>query len=161
MFERVKKPEEAFSQRLGSALKLERTILEVLEVNVRNAESADVKELLGARLEESRADVQALESAFGLLGWEVDDSPCPVADAFEKEDKAKIRKAQPAVVDIVVLQGMLEIEHYAIGVYESLTIRAGAMDRQDVVELLQGNVRAKRVSLEGVKALLEAAGRRS
>jgi ferritin-like metal-binding protein YciE len=57
-------------------------------------------------------------------------------------------------VDTVVLQGVVEIEHYGIGVYENLMIRAGAMNRQDAVELLQRNVRAKQIALEKTKALL-------
>jgi ferritin-like metal-binding protein YciE len=113
-----------------------------------------VKELLGFHLEESRANVQNLESVFGLAGWEVDEAPCPVAEVFEKEDKSKIKKARPGVVDSVVLQGVVEIEHYGIGVYENLIIRARAMKRQDVVELLQRNVRAKQMALEKTKALL-------
>lgn len=154
MFERFNTPEEAYNHKLGAALKMERTILEILEVNVRNAEDARVKELLGFHLEESRANVQNLESVFGLLGWEVEEAPCPVAGAFEKEDKSKIKKARPGVVDTVVLQGVVEIEHYGIGVYENLIIRAKAMNRRDIDELLQRNVRAKQVALKKTKALL-------
>jgi ferritin-like metal-binding protein YciE len=61
---------------------MERTILEILEVNVRNAEDARVKELLGLHLEKSRANVQNLESVFGVVGWEVDEAPCPVAEGL-------------------------------------------------------------------------------
>ena len=154
VFERFNTPEEAYNHKLGAALKMERTVLEILEVNVRNAEDARVKELLGFHLEESRANVQNLESVFGVVGWEVDEAPCPVAEAFEKEDKSKIKKARPGVVDTVVLQGVVEIEHYGIGVYENLIIRARAMNRQDIVELLQRNVRAKQTALEKTKVLL-------
>lgn len=154
VLERFKAPEEAYSSKLGAALKMERTVLEILEVDVRNAEDARVKELLGFHLEESRANVQNLESVFGVLGWEVEEAPCPVAEAFEREGKSKIKKAPPGVVDTVALQGAVEIEHYGIGVYENLIIRARAMDRQDAVELLQPNVRAKRTALEKTKALL-------
>lgn len=154
MLERFKTPEEAYNHKLGAALKLERTILEILEVDVRNAEDARVRELLGFHLEGSRANVQNLESVFGVVGWEIAEAPCPVAEAFEKEDKSKIKKAPPGVVDTVALQGVVEIEHYGIGVYENLIIRAGAMDRQDAVELLRRNVRAKQAALAKTKALL-------
>lgn len=154
MLERFNTPEEAYNHKLGAALRMERTVLEILEVNVRNAEDARVRELLGFHLEESRANVQNLESVFGISGWEADEAACPVAEAFEKEGKSKIKKARPGVVDTVVLQGVVEIEHYGIGVYENLIIRARAMDRQDIVELLQRNVRAKQIALEKAKALL-------
>lgn len=154
VFERFNTPEEAYGHKLGAALKMERTVLEILEVNVRNAEDGRVKELLGFHLEESRANVQNLESVFGVLGWEVDEALCPVAEAFEKEGKSKIKKARPGVLDTIALQGVVEIEHYGIGVYENLIIRARAMNRQDIVELLQRNVRAKQIALEKAKALL-------
>lgn len=154
MLEGFSTPEEAYSDKLGAALKMERAVLEILEVNVRNAEDARVKRLLASHLEESRATGQILESVFGTLGWEVAEAPCPVADAFEKEDKAKIKRAGPGIVDTVVLQGVVEVEHYGIGVYENLLSRARAMRRLDIDEPLQRNARAKRVVLEQSKAML-------
>ena len=83
---------------------MERTVLEILEVDVKNAENGLVVELLGSHLEESRAHVPTVESAFSLLGREIDDSPCPVIDAFEKEGETHIKKAEATIVDAIILQ---------------------------------------------------------
>ncbi len=153
MFERFKTPEEAYNYRLGAALKMERAVLEILEVEVKNAKNGLVVELLGSHLEESRAHVPTVESAFSLLGWEITDSPCPVIDAFEKEGEAHIKKAETTIVDAIVLQDAAEIEHYEIGVYENLIVSAKAMHRHDVAELLQLNIESERAALGKIMAL--------
>jgi ferritin-like metal-binding protein YciE len=153
VFERFNTPEEAYNYRLGAALKMERTNLEILEVDVKNAENGLIIELLGSHLEESRAHVPAVESAFSLMGWEIDDSPCPVIDAFEKEGEAHIQKAEVTIVDSIILQDTAEIEHYEIGVYENLIIWARAMSRHDVAELLQRNMESERAALGKIMAL--------
>jgi ferritin-like metal-binding protein YciE len=150
---RLNSPEEVYSHRLGAALKMERAVQEILEVNVKNVENALVTELLGSHLEESRSHAPTLESAFSLLGWEIDDSPCPVIEAFEKEGETQIKKAEAPVVDGVVLQGAAEVENYEIGVYENLILYAEAMNRLDVAELLRRNIRSERAALAKIRAL--------
>jgi ferritin-like metal-binding protein YciE len=147
MFAKLNTPEEAYSYRLGAALRMERTVLEILEVNVKNAENGLVVEFLGAHLEESRSHVPTVESAFSLLGWEIDDSPCPVIDAFEKEGETHIKKVATTIVDAIILQDAVEIEHYEIGVYENLIVGARAMHRHDVAELLQRNIESEQAAL--------------
>jgi ferritin-like metal-binding protein YciE len=150
---RLNTPEEVYSYRLGAALKMERAAQEILEVNVKNVENALVAELLGSHLEESRSHAPTLESAFSLLGWEIDDSPCPVIEAFEKEGEAQIKKAEATVVDGIVLQGAAEVESYEIGVYENLILYADAMNRLGVTELLRRNARSERAALAKIRAL--------
>jgi ferritin-like metal-binding protein YciE len=153
MFERLNTPEEAYNYRLGAALEMERTVLEILEVNVKNAGNGLVVEFLGSHLEESRSHVPTVESAFSLLGWEIDDSPCPVIDAFEKQGETHIKKAEATIVDVIILQDTVEIEHYEIGVYENLIIGAKAMHRHDVAELLQRNIESEQAALREFMAL--------
>lgn len=153
MLERFNTPEEVYNYRLGAALTMERAVLEILEVGVKTVENGLVVELLGSHLEESRAHVPTVESAFSLLGWEIADSPCRVIDAFEKEGEAHIKKAEATIVDAIVLQDAAEIEHYEIGVYENLIVSARAMHRHDVAELLQRNIESERAALGKIMAL--------
>jgi ferritin-like metal-binding protein YciE len=150
---RLNTPEEVYSYRLGVALTMERVVQEILEVNVKNAENALVVELLGSHLEESRSHAPTLESAFSLLGWEIDDSPCPVIEAFEKEGETQIKKAETTVVDGIVLQGAAEVESYEIGVYDNLILYAQAMNRLDVAELLRRNGSSERAALAKIRTL--------
>lgn len=58
-----------------------------------------------------------------------------------------------SLVDSVILQGAVEVEHHEIGVYENLPINANAMDREDVVAVLARNCESEQSALEKVKTL--------
>jgi len=156
MFERLKTPEEAFNYKLGATLKMERTVLEMLEDNVEKAHETKLKQLLRHHHDETARHVKNVERAFGVLGWDIDDSPCPAIEGLEKEAKANIKKADESLVDAVILQGAVETEHHEIGVYENLIINARALGRQDVADLLQQNLNDEQHTLEEVRSLEES-----
>ena len=114
MFERLNTPEEALNYKLGAALTMEKTVLGILEESIDNAQDEEVKTLFREHHGESQEHVRTLERAFELLGWEVDESPCPAIDGLEKEGKTTVKKADDAVVDLILLQGALEVEHHEI-----------------------------------------------
>jgi len=154
MFERLHTPEEAYDYKLGATLKMERKVLEILEQNVEEAHDERVKALFRHHHDETRGHVANVERAFGLLGWEVDDSPCPAIEGLDKEGKANAKKSDDAIVDAILLQGAVEVEHHEIGVYENLILNARAMGREDVAGLLGQNVEQERHTLEEVKSLM-------
>jgi ferritin-like metal-binding protein YciE len=103
------------------------------------------------------------ELALQLFGWDVDTSSCPAIEGLEKEAKAITKKADDTIVDLILLQGAVEVEHHEIGVYENLIINAEEMDRDDVVDVLKQNLEVEQHTLDEVKQLqrhLAAAGPR-
>ena len=126
-------------------------VLEILEANIEAAQDVKVKDLLRTHQSESQDHVRNVEEVFGLMGWAIDDSPCPAG--LEKEGAAMVKKTDDSLVDSVILQGAVEVEHHEIGVYENLIINANAMDRQDVVAVLQRNIESEQSALEKVKTL--------
>ncbi len=155
MFERLNTPAEAYNYKLGAALKMERTVLAILEANIDEAKEQKVGQLFRQHLDESRSHVTNLEEVFRLMGWEVDDSPCPAIDGLQGEGKANAKKTDDTLVDSVLLQGAVEVEHHEIGVYENLIINARAMGRDDVVTMLQRNLDSEQHALGQAKALQE------
>ena len=153
MFERLNTPTEAYEYKLGATLKMEQTVLEILEANIDAAQDSKVKDLLRAHQTESQEHVRNVEAVFALFGWDVDDSSCPAIDGLQKEGAAMVKKTDDSLVDSVILQGAVEVEHHEIGVYENLIINAEAMDRQDVVAVLRRNIESEQGALEKVKAL--------
>jgi ferritin-like metal-binding protein YciE len=154
MLERFRSHGEAYEQKLEAALGMERTVLEIFELGVRNSTRAQVKELLSSRLEDLRRQVETLESIFLLFGWEASAAPFPAMGALAKECKSNIRRAEGPTVDAVVLKIALEAEHLRIGVYENLVIHAAAMDRPEVVERLQRSLGFTQSALDTVKFVL-------
>jgi len=153
MFERLNTPQEALNFKLGATLTMERKVLEVLDDNIEHAQDEKVKALLRSHRDESERHVANVEEAFGMLDWEVDDSPCPAIDGLEKEGKATVKKADDALVDSVILQGALEVEHHELGVYENLLINIKAMGRDDVARLLHQNFESEQDALDKVRRL--------
>ena len=151
MFERLNTPQEAYNYKLGAALKMEHTVLDMLDKNAEKAQDARLKELFRHHQEETRQQIRNIEGAFAAFGWEVDTSPCPAIEGLEKEGRSNARKADDSVVDSVIAQGAAEVEHHEIAVYENLIINARAMGREDVVRLLEENLEQERHTLGEVQ----------
>jgi ferritin-like metal-binding protein YciE len=150
VFERLNTPQEAYNYKLGAALKMEQTVLDMLDKNVEEAQTEQVKQLFRHHQDETRQQIANIEQAFALFGWNVDTSPCPAIEGLEKEGRATAKKTDDALVDGVLLQGAAEVEHHEIGVYENLIINARAMGRGDVVQLLQQNLQQEQHTLREV-----------
>jgi ferritin-like metal-binding protein YciE len=154
MFERFNTPEEAYEFKLGAALTMEREVLGILLAGIDAARGEKVQDLLRDHHNETLAHVKAVEAAFGLLCRGVDDSPCPAIKGLDTEVRANLKKADEAIVDSVVLQGAVEVEHHEIAVYENLLIEAEAMGRDDVVDMLERNISSEQSTLLKLKTML-------
>lgn len=159
MFERLNTPEEIFSFKLGAALKMENTILEMLADLEESAQREELKAALRRHAEETHRHVENIEQAFRLLGEEIDDSPCPAIDGLQAEGKATIKKTDDAVVDAVILAGAAETEHHEIAVYETLITNAEARGANEVAQLLRENLQSENQTLREVRQTFEQLAR--
>jgi ferritin-like metal-binding protein YciE len=155
MFERLTTPQEAYEYKLGAALTMERRVLSILEDSIEEAQDTDVEGVFRHHHVDTKGHVRNLEEAFGLFGWEVDDSPCPAIDGLMAEAKANATKTDKSLIDAVLLQGAVEVEHHEIAVYENLIIHARALGREDVAAVLARNLSSESQTLEEVKRVLE------
>jgi ferritin-like metal-binding protein YciE len=152
VFERLNTPQELFSFKLGAALKMENTVLEMLGDLQEEAQRDQLKEQFRHHADETREQIANIERAFQALGEEPDDSPCPAIEGIEKEGKANIKKADDSVVDAVILSGAAETEHHEIAVYEGLITHAEAMGNDEIVRLLSENLEQEQHTLDEVKS---------
>ena len=146
--ETIETPRELYLFKLGAALKMENTILEMLPQLEEHAQDTQLKQSLRQHFEETQGHVQNLEQAFSALGEEPDDSPCPTIEGLEKEGQANLKMVDDSLNDHVIISGVCETEHHEIAVYEGLIANAGAMGEQDVVALLQENLEQEQAALE-------------
>lgn len=162
MFEKLTTAEEIYSFKLGAALTMERTTLEMLAELEEHAQREDLKRLFREHAMETRQHVANIERSFELLGEEVDDSPCPAIQGLQKEGQATVKKTDDRVVDAVLLSSANETEHHEIAVYENLIVHAGALGQEDVVALLRENLEQEQHTLgEVLKATVKHAQQRS
>jgi ferritin-like metal-binding protein YciE len=159
MFERLNTPEELFSFKLGAALKMENTVLEMLGKLEEEAQHDELKQQFRHHADETREQIANLEQAFKALGQDPDDSPCPAIEGIEKEGNANIKKADDSVVDAVILSGAAETEHHEIAVYEGLITHAEAVGQPRIVELLSQNLEQEQHTLEDVKSATQKVAR--
>ncbi len=148
MFERLHTPEEIFSFKLGSALTMERNLVDVLEELEEQAQRNEIKQALREHRDETRQHVANIERCFELLGEDVDDSPCPTIEAMAKEGKATIKKTDDPLIDAIILSAATEAEHHEIAVYETLITNAQARGASEVAGLLRQNLEQERHALQ-------------
>jgi ferritin-like metal-binding protein YciE len=144
----IETPRDLFLFKLGAALKMENTILEMLPQLGEHAQDPQLQQALQHHFEETQGHARNLEQAFSALGAEVSESPCAAIEGIEKEGQANLKMVDESLNDHVILSGVCETEHHEIAVYEGLIMKAEAMGEQDVVALLQENLENEEATLQ-------------
>ena len=144
----IETPQDLYVHKLGAALKMENTILDMLPELEGQANETQLKQSLRQHLEQTQRHVANLEQAFQVLGAEVDESSCPAIEGLEKEGQANLKMVDDRLNDNVILSGVAETEHHEIAVYEGLIDQAEAMGEQRVVSLLQENLKDEQAMLQ-------------
>ena len=155
MFEKLNTPEEIFSFKLGAALSMERTVLDMLGDLQQETNRDEIRQMLATHADETKQHIANIEKSFELLGEEIDDSPCPAMQGIEKEGKATLKKIDDSIIDAGILSGAIETEHHEIAVYEILVTNAKARGASEVAALLQQNLDSELATLEKVKSTAE------
>jgi len=154
----IETPHELFLHKLGAALTMEETILDMLDKLQEEASDPTLKRNLQHHRRETENHVANLQQIFRALGEEPETQACPTIEGLQKEGKEMIKEADESLVDAVILSGVIETEHHEIAVYDGLIIQAEQMDDEDVVALLQENLEQEEGALDkAVKGAEESA----
>jgi ferritin-like metal-binding protein YciE len=154
----IETPTELFVHKLGAALTMEETVLAMLENLQDKASDAQLRRDLQHHHQESEQQVGNLKRIFDALGEEPKKQDCPAIDGLEKDGEQMIKQVDDALVDSVILSGVVETEHHEIAVYDGLIIQAELMDGDDIVALLHENLEQEEAALDkAVKALEQVA----
>ena len=154
----VETPSQLFVHKLGAALTMEETILEMLEELQDKASDPKLRTQLQQHHTETQQQIQNLRRIFDALGAPPEKQPCAAIEGLEKEGQQTIKEVDDALVDSVILSGVIETEHHEIAVYDVLIIKAEQMDDDDVVALLQENLEQEEATLDkAVKAAEQSA----
>jgi ferritin-like metal-binding protein YciE len=157
---KIESPEELFIYKLGAALTMEETILELLEKLQQEANDPSLRRQLQQHHKETQGQVDNLHRVFEALGEPINRRPCPAIEGLEKEGDMLLKEVDESLNDAVILQGVLETEHHEIAVYDGLIIMAEQMGDDDVIALLNENVEQEAATLEkAIKATEQLAKR--
>ena len=158
---KIETPRDLYVHKVGAALKMENTILEMLPQLEENANDSQLKQALRQHFEETQRHVTNLERVFDALGAEVDESACPAIEGLEKEGQANLKMVDDSLNDQVILGGVCETEHHEIAVYEGLITKAEAMGEQDIVALLQENLEQEQATLQKAQQMGQQVAQRA
>jgi ferritin-like metal-binding protein YciE len=159
VLDRIESPRGLLEFKLGSALKMEHTVLEMLDKLREEARRPELKRQFAHHADETRAQIENLEQSFAALGTEADDKPSPTIEAIDKEGKANIKLADERMVDAVILSGATDTEHHEIATYETLITHAEALGEHEVAGRLRDNLQQEQHTLEELKeAMRKVAG---
>src|SRR5436190_4482487 len=151
---------DLYLHKLGAALKMEQTILEMLPELEEKANDAQLKAALNQHYGQTQTHVSNIEKAFEALGAEPDDSPCPAIEGLEKEGQSNLKMVDDSLNDDVIIAGVTETEHHEIAVYEGLITYGTAIGEQDVISFLQQNLEQEQATLQTAKQISQQLARR-
>jgi ferritin-like metal-binding protein YciE len=154
----VETPTDLFVHKLGATLTMEETILELLEELEDKASDPKLQKQLQQHHTETVQQIQNLRRIFDALGEAPEKRPCPPIEGLENEGRQMIKEVDEALIDSVILGGVIETEHHEIAVYDVLIIQAEQMVDDDIVALLQENLEQEEATLDkAVKAAEQSA----
>ena len=147
----IESPRELYMHKLGAALKMENTILEMIPQLEEHANNEQLRQALEHHRQETERHVANVERAIQALGEEPNESPCPAIEGLEKEGQSNLKTVDDSLNDHVIVSGVCETEHHEIAVYEGLITHADEMGHEDVVALLQENLEQEEHTLKEVE----------
>jgi ferritin-like metal-binding protein YciE len=154
----VETPTDLFVHKLGATLTMEETTLELLEELQDKASDPKLQKQLQQHHTETVQQIQNLRRIFDALGEAPEKKPSPAIEGLEKEGRQMIKEVDEALIDSVILGGVIETEHHEIAVYDVLIIQAEQMDDDDIVALLHENLEQEEATLDkAVKAAEQSA----
>lgn len=150
---------ELYVHKLGAALKMEKTILEMLPKLEEAATDRDLKQTLARHRRETENHVRNLEKVFRTLGADPQEQPCPTIDGLEEEGESMLDTVDAHLYDAVILSGVVETEAHEIAVYDGLITKAKHMGEHDVVSLLQENLASEQHALQQARREMDRVAR--
>jgi ferritin-like metal-binding protein YciE len=144
----IESPRELFVHKLGAALTMEETILEMLGELEGKANDPRLRRDLQQHYKETEGQVENLSRVFAALGEEPKKQPCPTIEGLKDEGESMLEQVDESLNDSVILSGVLETEHHEIAVYDGLIITAEQMGDDDVIALLNENIEQESATLQ-------------
>jgi ferritin-like metal-binding protein YciE len=148
----INSPTELFTHKLGAALTMEQTVLQMLQTLEQKAQSPELKEQFSHHRDETQRQISNLQHVFSALGEQPETQPCPTIEGLKEESEQMISQTSDEIIDAVLLSSAAETEHHEIAVYEGLITHADEMGQGDIVALLTENLEQEQATLKKVEA---------
>lgn len=146
---------DLFEHELEDVYFAERKLAKTLSNLEKESENFDVKEAFRTHTEETENHVRRLEQVFQSFGMKPKSKRCDGVMGLIKENDVFLRlRPSKEIKDLAILGSASKVERYEISAYEILINLAQKHDMNDVVPLLEENLREEQAALEKVKDLM-------
>jgi ferritin-like metal-binding protein YciE len=144
----IESSRELLVHKLGAALTMEETSLELLELFIGKASDSRLRVRLERQHLETQQQIRNLQHAFEALGEGGKARPSLVVDALAKEGIRMVERVDDGLVDSVILDGVIETASHEIAIYNELIINAETIEEEDLVPLFQENLEQEEQALD-------------
>ena len=147
---------DAFIDELRDTYDAERQLTKALPKLARAASSPELRDAFEAHLEETRTQVERLETIFGMLDEKVRGKHCDGIAGIIEESKAIMNEEfDEPTMDACLIAAGQRAEHYEMAAYGTLVAWANAMGHLDAAGLLQATLDEEKAADEKLSALAE------
>jgi ferritin-like metal-binding protein YciE len=149
--------EDLFLHGLQDIYYAENQIVKSLPTMIEKATNRELAKGLRDHLRETEAQVTRLDRTFERLGQEPRGTDCPAIDGLIKEaDQVAGEIEDKQVLDAAVIASAQAIEHYEISRYGTLIAWAQELGHDNLISLLNANLREEKAADRKLNTLAEA-----
>ena len=147
-------PRDLFLHELGDILYVERKLVnEVLPKLIGEVQDNQFRTGLERHLEQTRGHITNVEQVFDELGEQAHEEECVGFEGLKKEQEKLVGESSEELIDLVNTGAAARTEHYEIAAYSGLIEMARALGEQNVVTLLDENLKEEKETLREVESV--------
>ncbi len=140
---KMTEPKELLKHELGDLLYAERRFLTATKKMVRETNDPEIKQRIEQHVQETEAQIERLEKAFGAIGEKAKAEKCEASIGLREEHSSFKSEEKPsaAILEAFDLGSGLRVEHYEIAGYRSAIAIAKVLGENDCASILQQSLR--------------------
>jgi ferritin-like metal-binding protein YciE len=147
-------PRDLFLHELADILYVERKLAgEVLPKLINEVQETKFRRGLERHLDQTRSHITNVEQVFDELGERPHEEECIGFEGLKREQEKLVGEASGDLVDLVNTGAAARTEHYEIAAYTGLIEMARALGEQNVVSLLDENLKDEKATLREVESI--------
>lgn len=135
---KISTPRDLLIEELKDLYSAENQILEALPKMAEAATSEELREAFEAHLQETKMQVERLETIGEKLGESMQGKKCKAMEGLVEEGEEIMEEdATPAMLDLALIGAAQKVEHYEIAGYGTSRTLAELSDEKEIAALLQ------------------------
>ena len=152
----IKSMDDLFLHTLQDIFYAEKLIVKALPKMIEKATNRELTSGLSNHLHETEGQIARLEQVFAKLGQTPRGIDCPAIDGLIKEaDEVAGEVDDTKVLDAAIIGSAQAVEHYEIARYGTLIAWAGELGHDNVISLLNANLKEEKATDKKLNALAE------